>query len=150
MVAFTLSVIVTLAGTAGILAYAKRRPPDAPHTWGEAMFGAMLVFFLLFMAYGVVPHQWLTWAENELAWRSDKFFIGWGGFLKPQPAGGWNPLTINYLHIEHLIAVLIYGIVLGGNIRLWKVWQERGKKSAETAPARSAFGRPLVREGSSL
>ena len=92
MVAFLLSVIVTLAGTAGVLAYAKRRPIGAPHTWGEAMFGSMFVFFLLFMAYGVVPHQWLTWAENELAWRSDKLFIGWGGFLKPQPAGGWKPV----------------------------------------------------------
>ncbi|MYH87495.1 MAG: hypothetical protein F4125_02530 [Acidimicrobiaceae bacterium] len=83
MVALTLSVIVTLAGTAGILAYAKRRPPDAPHTWGEAMFGAMFVFFLLFMAYGVVPHQWLTWAENELAWRSDNFSSAGVAFSSP-------------------------------------------------------------------
>lgn len=150
MVAFILSVIVTVAGTGAILAYAKRRPVGTPHTWGEAMFAAMFVFFLLFMAYGVVPHQWLTWAENELAWRSDKFFIGWGGFLKPQPLGGWNPVTINYLHIEHIIAVVIYGIVLVANVWLWKVWQTRGAKPAETLPARSAFGRPLVKEGSSL
>ncbi|MYH87496.1 MAG: hypothetical protein F4125_02535 [Acidimicrobiaceae bacterium] len=59
-------------------------------------------------------------------------------------------MTINYLHIEHIIAVLIYGIVLAGNVWLWKVWQSRGKKPAEPAPARSAFGRPLVKEGSSL
>lgn len=150
MVAFTLSVIVTLAGSGAILAYAKRRPVGTPLTWGEAMLASMYVFFLLFMAYGVVPHQWLTWAENELAWRSDKLMIGWGGFLKPQPLGGWNPITINYLHIEHLIAVLIYVVALGANVWFWKIWQNRGKKTAAKTPVRSTFGRPLVKEGSSL
>ncbi|NIR37673.1 MAG: hypothetical protein GWN79_12180 [Actinobacteria bacterium] len=148
MVAFTLSVIVMLAFTWGIVAYAKRRPADQPHTWGEAMFGSMLVFFLMFWAYGVVPHQWLTWAENELAWRTDKFFHGPGGFLKPQTEGGWNPITLNYQVIEHIIVVVIYVVVLAGNIWLWAVWQNRGKEAEAKAPARSAFGRPLVKEGS--
>ena len=149
MVAFTLSVVIMLALTGGIVAYSKRRPADAPLTWGEAMLGSFVVFFLMFWAYGVVPHQWLIWAENELAWRSDKFFHGPGGILKPQTADGWNPITINYLHIEHLIAVVIYGVVLGGNIWLWSLWQNRGKAAEDQAPARSTFGRPLVKEGSS-
>jgi hypothetical protein len=68
--------------------------------------------------------------------------------LKPQPEG-WNPVTLNYQVIEHLIAVGIYGVMLGGNIWLWGVWQNRGKAQEEKAPARSAFGRPLVKEGSS-
>ena len=42
-----------------------------PLTWGEAMVAATYVFFLMFWVYGVVPHQWLTWAQNELKWRSD-------------------------------------------------------------------------------
>jgi hypothetical protein len=149
LVAFTLSVLITLALVGGIVAYSKRRPVGQPHTWGEAMIGATIVFFLMFWAYGVVPHQWLVWAENELNWRSDKFFHGPGGFLKPQPEGGWNPLTINYLHIEHTIAVVIYGVMLAGNVWLWSVWQNRGKAQEEKAPARSAFGRPLVKEGTS-
>ena len=147
MVAFTLSIVITAVIVGGILAYAKRRPVGQPHTWGEAMMGAFVVFFLMFWAYGVVPHQWLVWAENELNWRSDKFLHGPGGFLKPQTEGGWNPITINYLHIEHIIAVVIYGVVLGGNIWLWSVWQSRGKAQESTAPARSSFGRPLVKEG---
>jgi hypothetical protein len=147
LVAFTLSIIITLVLAGAIVAYSKRRPAGQPHTWGEAMVGATVVFFLMFWAYGVVPHQWLQWAENELNWRSDKFFWGPGGFLKPQTEGGWNPLTLNYQHIEHIIAVVIYGVMLGGNIWLWSVWQNRGKAQAEAAPARSAFGRPLVKEG---
>ena len=149
MVAFVLSSIIMLVFTGGIVAYSKRRPVGQPHTWGEAMIGAFLVFFLMFWAYGVVPHQWLVWAENELNWRSDKFFHGPGGLLKPQTEGGWNPLTINYLHIEHVIAVAIYGVILGGNIALWSIWQNRGKsQAADNRPVRSSFGRPLVREGS--
>ncbi len=148
MVAFTLSFLIAIVAAGGIVAYAKRRPPGQIHTWGEAMVGAMLVFFLMFWSYGVVPHQWLSWAENELGWRSDKFLHGPGGILKPQPDGGWNPITLNYQVIEHLIVVGIYGIMLGGQIALWRVWQSRGQAADADTPVRSAFGRPLVREGS--
>ena len=95
----------------------------------------------------MVPHQWLSWAENELNWRTDKFLIGPGGILKPQTQGGWNPVTLNYQVIEHIIAVGIYGVALGANIVMFSMWQNRGKAEAEKAPARSAFGRPLVKEG---
>ena len=64
MVAFTMSIIITALLVWGIVAYSKRRPVGQPHTWGEAMLGAFVVFFLMFWAYGVVPHQWLVWAEN--------------------------------------------------------------------------------------
>lgn len=147
MVAFALSVIVTIVLTGLIVWYMGRRPAGTPHTWGEAMFGAMVVFFLMFWVYGVVPHQWLTWADNELNWRADKLFIGWGGFLEPQTQDGWNPITINYVHLRDIVAVLIYGVALAGNIALWAMWQNRGKAKAEPEPERSTFGRPLVREG---
>ncbi|MEZ5166285.1 MAG: hypothetical protein R2695_07255 [Acidimicrobiales bacterium] len=147
MVAFLTSVLITFLIVGGIVAYSKRRPADQPHTWGEAMLGSFVVFFLMFWVYGVVPHQWLSLAENEFAWRTDKFLVGPGGILKPQTAGGWNPITLNYQVVEHLIAVVIYVVALGGNIWLWSVWQNRGKGDDAATPARSAFGRPLVREG---
>ena len=60
MVAFVSSIIVTALIVGGILAYQKRRPADQVVTWGEAMLGSMIVFFLMFWVYGVVPHQFLT------------------------------------------------------------------------------------------
>ncbi len=147
MVAFTLSVVVTIVLTAAILAYMKRRPAGTPVTWGEAMFGSMIVFFLLFWIYGVVPHQWLAWADNELNWRSDKLFVGPGEVLKAQAQGGSFPFTITYVVIRDLIAVVIYGIAIAGNIAVWMMWQNRGKPKAEPAPELSTFGRPLRREG---
>ena len=48
MVAFVSSIIVTALIVGGILAYQKRRPADQVVTWGEAMLGSMIVFFLMF------------------------------------------------------------------------------------------------------
>ena len=62
--AFVSSIIVTALIVGGILAYQKRRPADQVVTWGEAMLGSMIVFFLMFWVYGVVPHQFLTWADK--------------------------------------------------------------------------------------
>ncbi|RMH77667.1 MAG: hypothetical protein D6683_08640 [Actinomyces sp.] len=146
MVAFTASVIVALVVAGGIVAYSRRRPAGAPLTWGEAMVGALVVFFLMFWSYGVVPHYWLTWADNELGWRADKLVFGPGDILKPEASGGWLPVTITYLVIRDIIAVAIYGAILGANIGLWALWQNRGRKPAEPVET-STFGRPLVREG---
>lgn len=147
MVAFVTSLIVTAVVVGGILAYQKRRPIDQVVTWGEAMVGSLVVFFLMFWVYGVVPHQWLTWADNELNWRVDKIFVGPGGVLESQQDGGWSPIRITYVVIRDLIAVAIYIVALGGNIWMWSAWQKRGEQQADKPVERSRFGRPLVKEG---
>lgn len=147
MVAFLMSILVAVVLSGLIVAYQKRRPKGTPLTWGEAMAGATYVFFLLFWVYGVVPHQWLTWADTELNWRPDITVHGIGGILKPTAEGGWLPFTLNYQHLRDLVAVGIYGVLLGGNIAMWGQWQKRGDASAKSDVARSMFGRPLVKEG---
>ena len=109
--------------------------------------GSLIVFFLMFWVYGVVPHQWLTWADNELNWRVDKIFVGPGGILESQQDGGWAPIRINYVVLRDLIAVGIYLVALGGNIWMWSAWQKRGDQQAPKPVERSRFGRPLVKEG---
>ncbi len=148
MVAFVTSSLIAILVTGGIVAYSKRRPADAELTWGEAMLGSFVVFFLMFWVYGIVPHQFLSWADNELNWRVDKIFVGPGGILRSQQDGGWSPIRITYVVIRDLIAVGIYVVALGGNIVLWSIWQKRGEaQAAESAPERSAFGRPLIKQG---
>ena len=147
--ALVLSWLIALALTAGILEYAKRRPADAPLTWGEANVGAVYVFFLLFWAYGVVPHQWLTYADNELGWRVDKLLVGPTGigFTNGEGLLAWAlPFELTYLFVRDIIAVTIYGAILAGNVAMWNVWQNRGKV-APVEVEQSSFGRPLVREG---
>ena len=55
MVAFVVSLVFTLAFLGAAFAYSRRRPPGATLTWGEAMVASAYVFFVMFLAYGVVP-----------------------------------------------------------------------------------------------
>jgi len=146
--AFVLSWLISLVMVAGVLEYAKRRPADAAVSWGEANIGAVYVFFLLFWVYGIVPHQFLTYADNELSWRVDRLVVGPDlGFTGGEGIVEWIlPMDITYLVIRDIFAVTIYGILLGFNIALFSVWQARGKV-APTEVEQSTYGRPLVREG---
>ena len=148
MVAFVLSIIVTALLALGINWYTKRCSADKVFTWGEAMVFATYVFFIFWWIYGVVPHQWLVWADSELNWRPDRFVIGpslpWTG---DQGIVEWAlPFTMTYLVIRDVVAVGIYGVALAGNVVMWSQWQNRGVEKDEPAPT-SEYGRPLVREG---
>jgi hypothetical protein len=135
--------------TWGVLWYAKRRPVGTPVTWGEAMIGAVYVFFLAFLAYGVIPHQWLSLAENELSWRADRIVYGPGDIIKPISQGGWLPLDITYRTLSDSIAAAFYIVFFGMQIWLWIKWQDRGKAAAAESAAipTSTYGRPLIKQG---
>src|SRR5215218_1848134 len=45
------------------------RPQDRPTTWAEAMAGAVGVFFLMTLAYGVIPHEWITFPTSTCSGR---------------------------------------------------------------------------------
>lgn len=125
--------------------FVARRPVGAVLTWGEAMVASTWAFFVMFWFYGVVPHQWLTLADNEWNWRPDR---AWEG-----PSFGLSegiltklPFDLNYQHARDFIAVGIYGVGLVLNVVLWMIWQNRGKKKPTgTEIERSGYGRPLVR-----
>ncbi len=135
MVAFVVSLFFTVLMAGGVVWYARRRPPGTPLTWGEAMLGAVYVFALMFVAYGVVPNQWLLWADNELKWRADRILLD------------TYPITVSYLVLRDLVAVVIYAVLLGGQIAMWAVWQGRGKQRQQAELPTSTFGRPLVKKG---
>lgn len=170
MVALVFSTVLFLAASAYALWFGmKRRPAGTPLTWGEAMVAAMYVFGLMFLAYGVIPHQWLQWADKELKWRPDTFGIPLGplgkgdgslfklfgnknnvliedGLKFPFLSGGGR-ILINKQHIRDVIATVIYVVMLGFQIAVWSVWQKRGKAKAAQAGIEkaSAYGRPLIK-----
>ena len=147
MVALVLSLVIAFGGFGAVIAYGKRRPVGAPLSWGEAMIAATLAFALMFWAYGVVPHQWLTYAGNELNWRPDKILVG------PElPFTGneglveyFLPFTVNYENLNHIGAVIIYGVFLAMHVLIWAIWQDRAK--AKPVELTSGYGRPLVKQG---
>jgi hypothetical protein len=146
-VGFLASLAAVLVLTFAVIPYGKRRPIGTPVSWGEAMFAATYAFFTMFLAYGVMPHQFLAFADNELRWRSDVIAIG------RNPAAkvfhwSWFPFDVSAQTFRDLIVVVIYGAMLGLQIFIWSWWQNRGKvKPTPAELTTSSYGRPLVRRG---
>ena len=150
MVALVVSTLMLIAGILVVLAVGRRRLPGTPVTWGEAFLGGTFIFALLMLAYGVVPHQWLTYADNDLLWRPDKLMLGISGEgVKVGDAaselGGTGRIIVNAQAVRDIIAAVIYIVFLGLQIWLWSVWQKRGRKAPEVELS-SRFGRPLMRK----
>ena len=82
--AFLFSFALTLAMSYVIVLVGKRRPVDRKATWGEAIFGATYVFAVMFIAFGVVPHQFIDHADKNLGWRKDNIIFGPFDILKPK------------------------------------------------------------------
>ena len=139
-VAFTGSLIVMFAMAGSVVLFSKRRPPGASLSWGEAMAASVYTTFGLFWAFGVVPHQWLTYAEGDLAMRSDAILAGPGstGLLEG------IPVVISKQTLSDSIAIGLYGLAFTLTLVLWAVWQKRGSKKSDAVET-SSYGRPLVK-----
>ena len=143
--AFIASFVATLVLALAIIPYGKRRPVDKPLTWGDALLGSTYVFGLLFLAFGMVPHQWIDHADKDLGWSKDKLIYGPGGILKPESAGGWNPITLQYEALRDIVVVLIHLVLFGLFIFIAVWWQKRGDVKPKELPT-STYGRPLVKK----
>jgi hypothetical protein len=143
--AFIVSFVATVVLSLAIIPFGKRRPVDKPLLWGDALLGATYLFGLLFLAFGVVPHQWIDHADKDLGWSRDKLIFGPGGILKPESAGGWNPITLQYEAVRDIIVVLIHVVFFGLYIYLAVWWQKRGEVKPKELPT-STYGRPLVKK----
>ena len=157
MTSFLVSLLVTGFMVAVIVFVGKRRPRGTPVTWGEAFVGSVWVFALFLMIYGVVPDQWLRWADGGLKWRSDSIGIPVGPFHflgndenvlfgDGITFYGRGRILVSKEVLRDLIASTFYIIFGLGQIFLWLWWQRRGTgKPATPELETSAYGRPLVR-----
>lgn len=139
-VAFTGSLLVMLALAGLVVLYSRRRPTNASLTWGQAMAASLYSTFGLYWAFGVVPHQWLTYSEGDLKMRSDAILAGPGS----TGIATWSPIVISKQTVSDAVAVLLYGLAFTLAIGLWSVWQGRGAKQTDEVE-KSNYGRPLVR-----
>jgi hypothetical protein len=131
----------------GITFVLMRRPkPDRPATWAECITGAVGVFGMMTLAYAVIPHEWITFADKYLQWDSTKFLVRSGQevlFVK-------FPFDITMKAISDIVAAGLYIVFVGLNIALFAMWQKRGQEKPEgeeAKPRTSRFGRPLRRRG---
>ncbi|MGH9031210.1 MAG: hypothetical protein ACRDY4_16530 [Acidimicrobiia bacterium] len=134
----TLGLILAIAFAAVVSR--EPRSPDRATTWAEAIVGAVAVFLLFLLAYGVIPHEWLTFANSYLNMSTDRF-VSW-------------PLErlvkLPYSALRDIVATLIYVVAIGANLVLWSKWQSRltpppaaAAEGDTTVVRTSRFGRPL-------
>ena len=149
MAAFVSSIVVLVLGIAICLFIGRRRPLGTPVTWGEAFVASTFSFGLMILAYGIIPHQWLNYADNELLWRTDRILLGistagvkFGDAGKT--VGGSGRILVSYQALRDIVAATIYIVFLGGQMVLWSIWQKRGRSKGAVEPT-SRFGRPLLR-----
>ena len=143
--AFLASFAAAIALTLVVIPVGRRRPVGKPLSWGEAMIAAAYAFFVMFLAFGIVPHQWIDHADKNLGWSKDNIIYGPAGILKPVSAGGWNPITLQYEAVRDIVVVLIHVVFFGLLLWVWQWWQKRGQVTS-TELETSTYGRPLVRK----
>ena len=124
-----------------------RRPKSAePTTWAQAVLGAVLVYALMTLAYGVVPHEWLNFASAKMHWGEDSFFFH----------EGIIPFEMNRRAGADIGATLIYVVAIVVQVRLSARWQKRPVAEASEASEPeggkkvrriSVFGRPVTTQG---
>ncbi|MBI4934807.1 MAG: hypothetical protein HY828_13070 [Actinobacteria bacterium] len=146
-VAFLFSFFLATGGALLVLPYMKRRPKGTPTSWGEAMLAATYVFGLMFIAFGVAPHQFIDHADKELGWTKNLIIYGPGDIFKPTALGGSFPITMSYEAVRDIVVIVIHLWFFGLMIFLWSKWQKRGDATPGTEVATSTFGRPLVKKG---
>lgn len=126
-----------------IFMWLVRRPkPELPPTWAQSMLGATAVFALFLLVYGVVPHEWLTWADSDLKLREDRILFDTGA------------VEFSGRALRDIVASLIYIVFLGLNTVMWIMWQKRGTAKPKASPAAatpepagtSAFSRPVTKK----
>jgi hypothetical protein len=144
--AFLFSFVLSTGMAFAAIPYAKRRPKGTAVSWGEAMLAAVYVFGVMFIAFGVVPHQWIDHADKDLEWSKSKLIYGPFDLLKPKSRGGNFPFDASYEAIRDTVVVILHVWYFGLILVLWKVWQGRGDAKPSTAIATSTYGRPLVKK----
>ena len=145
--AFLFSFVLTTMLALLVIPYAKRRPKGTPVSWGEAMLAAVYVFGVLFLSFGVVPHQWIAHSDADLQWTKGYIIYGPFDLLKPQAFGGNFPFTISYEAVRDTVVVLLHVYYFALILYLWSMWQKRGDAKPSTEVATSTYGRPLVKKG---
>ena len=143
--AFVAAFVASVGLSLAVIPFGKRRPVGQRTTWGEAMLGSTFIFGVLFLSYGIMPHQWIDHADKDLGWSKEKLVYGPFDILKPEAEGGWLPLTLQYEAIRDTVVILLHALMFGLHIFVAIWWQKRGEVTAKELPT-STYGRPLVKK----
>lgn len=112
-------------------------------TWSRAVFTAYLTWLELVIIFGMVPSEWLSFAQTDLDWSSQKIAL-----VMPPILVLGNTVEISYAVLKDSIS-MGYHLVMLGAAAVFAIQLQRMRQgappSADKAEARSPYGRPLVR-----
>lgn len=113
-------------------------------TWARATVAAFITFNALVFYFGIVPSEWLNFAQTDLDWSSQRVALS----LPPSLVLG-NSVDISFAAIKDTIQ-MTYSLGLLGfaavfAIQLQKIKEGRPASAAEPAEKKSPYGRPLVK-----
>lgn len=140
--------LLQVVATSAIMLRIQNPGEPRPLTWAKAITGALLVAGLALLAFGSVPHEWITYADAELGWgRRDLILINLPVL----------PFDISRMAVRDIIAAGIYTNSFAAALAIWLMWQRRFEWAEERAKERgaepqpipagtSAYGRPLTKQ----
>lgn len=112
-------------------------------TWVRATVAAMITFTALVFFFGMVPSEWLNFAQTDLDWSSQRVAVT----IPPVLVLG-NEINISYAVIKDSIQMAyslgLLGVAAVLAIQIQKIKEGRPAGSAPVEK-KSPYGRPLVR-----
>jgi hypothetical protein len=114
-------------------------------TWSRAVFVGFLSWLELVIIFGMVPSEWLSYAQTELDWSPQKVF-----FVVPPLLVLGNTVEISYAVVKDSISMGYHLVMLGAAaifaLQVQKINKGR-PESAQKPEKKSPYGRPLVKGG---
>ncbi|HJQ78216.1 MAG TPA: hypothetical protein VJ948_13305 [Acidimicrobiia bacterium] len=118
---------------------------NQPMTWARATFAAFISFVALVFYFGMVPSEWLNFAQTNLNWSSQREAL----IIPPFLVLG-NDVSISFAVIKDSIQMgYSLGMLAVAGILAIQIQKMRQGRPASAAPVeeRSPYGRPLLRGG---
>jgi hypothetical protein len=113
--------VLLAAGIAVVLVLLRiPKKSSEPATWAATIVGGMFVLAMMVLAYGTIPHEWLTFASSYLNFSKATFIVREG-----QLPGNLPPFDIPKSAFVDGVAALMYIVFIGLNVYLFSAWQKR-------------------------
>ncbi len=112
-------------------------------TWARALFAATITWVELVLIFGMVPSEWLNYAQTDLDWSSQRVAL-----VIPSVLVLGNDVALSYAVLKDSIS-MGYHIVMLGAAAVFAIQLQKMKQGAPAAAAKpeptSPYGRPLVK-----
>lgn len=136
--------IVLGATTIGIVGALMLLVLNQKMTWTRATIAAFIAWIALVFYFGMVPSEWLNFAQTDLEWGNNV------AFTIPAVLVLGNTVDISYAAIKDAISggyhIAMLGVAAVLTLEIQKIKEGRPAEAAPVEP-KSPYGRPLVKGG---